>query len=161
MVFGHIPATPVVGPPQIEAEVEAEQVLVPSRVDTPAVAANIDEEDLDFGVHLVAHDNDNDNIENEDEIHKKEEGDVGFGSPDVYDVQKLIEMCLEDPGTDVEHEAYDEVKQWKKDFNILVKIRIFFIVTHLSMFVLHIQISETFNAQKLNKDIGNMHKHTG
>ena len=27
-----------------------------------------------------------------------------------------IEMCHEDPGIDVEHEAHDEVKQLKKDY---------------------------------------------
>ena len=85
---------------------------VPSpRVDTPA-----DGEDVDFGFHFTACDDNNDNIENEDEIYNKEEGDVGFGSPDIYDVQELIEMCLEDPGIDVEHEAHDKVKQLKKDY---------------------------------------------
>ena len=58
LAFGHIPATPVVAPPPVEAEeVEAEQVIVPSRVvDTPA------EEDVEFGVHLTAHDNNDDDI---------------------------------------------------------------------------------------------------
>ena len=28
-----------------------------------------------------------------------------FGSPDIYDVQELIELCLEDPGIDIEHNA--------------------------------------------------------
>jgi len=111
--FGHIPVTPA--PPPRETEEEAEKVLVPERVDATGVAANSDEAELDFGVHLTAHD-DEDDIENEDEIYNEEEGDVGFGSPDIYDVQELIELCLEDPGIDVEHEAHDEVKQLKKDY---------------------------------------------
>ena len=147
LAFGHIPATPV------EAEqVEAEQVLVPSRVDTPA------EEDVDFGVHLTAHDDNNDNIENEDEIFNKEEGHVGFGSPDIDDVQELIEMCLEDPGVDVEHEVHDEEKQLKKEY-VGKYSKISYCYSLVIFFALHIQISETFHAQKLDKDMGNIQKH--
>ena len=32
----------------------------------------------------------------------------------IYDVHELIELCLEDPGIDVEHDAHDEVNQIKK-----------------------------------------------
>ncbi len=41
---------------------------------------------------------------------------VVFGSPDLYDVQELIELSLEDSGIEVEFETNDEVKQLKKDY---------------------------------------------
>ena len=113
----------VVAPPR-EAEV------VPA-----ATVANRDV-DVDFGVHWTEHDNNNDANENKDKIHNEEEGDVRFSSTDIYDVQELIELCLEDLGVNVEHKARDEVKQLKK--SALVKIRKCPIVTHLLTFFLHL-----------------------
>ena len=57
-------------------------------------------------------DND-DEIENE--IHDANGGDVGFGSPDLYDRKQLMELLTEDPGMEVKHEAHDKVKQLEKD----------------------------------------------
>ena len=57
---------------------------------------------------------DDDNSFGNDYIYNEDEGNVDFGSPDLYDVQELIEISLEDVGIEVEHEAYDEVKQLKK-----------------------------------------------
>ena len=55
-------------------------------------------------------------IENED-IYNEDEGTVDFGSPDLYDVQELIELSLEDAGIGVlENEVPDEVKQLNKDY---------------------------------------------
>ena len=62
---------------------------------------------------MTQHDDD-DNTE--DKIYNENEGAVGFVSPDLFDEQELIELSLEDHGIEVEHEAYDEVKQLKKDY---------------------------------------------
>ena len=108
--FGHIPA--------VEAEAEA----------APVALVN-DDDDNNFGVHMTGRDDD-DEIENE--IYDANEGDVGFGSPDLYDIKELIELSTEDPGIEVEHEAHDEVKQLKKDY--IGKVQKFHIVTHLLIF---------------------------
>ena len=106
--FGHIPAVePAVIAEADEVEVEAEAALV----------ALVNEDDNNnFGVHMAGRDDDNEiENENENELYDANEGDVGFGSPDLYNVKELIELSTEDPGIEVEHKAHDEVKQLKKD----------------------------------------------
>ena len=72
--------------PPAEAEAEVAPVAP-----VTLVALNGDGDELDFGVHLTGRGNDGNN---EDEIYNEDEGDVAFGSPDLYDVKELIELCL-------------------------------------------------------------------
>ena len=46
----------------------------------------------------------------EEEIWNVDEGNFGFNSSNVYNVQKLIEPILEDPVIKVESSTNDEVK---------------------------------------------------
>ena len=114
--FGHIPA---VEPPVI---VEADKVEAEAAVAPVALGALINEdEDNNFGVHMTGRDDDDDDEienenENENELYDANDGDVGFSSPDLYDIKELIELLTEDPGIAVEHEAHDKVKQLKKDY---------------------------------------------
>ena len=85
LAFGHILAVV----PQAEWEAEAAPVA-------PIPPPNRDDEDLDFGLLLIGRDND-DSVENED-IYDEDEGNVGFGSLDLYHAQELIELSLEDAG---------------------------------------------------------------
>ena len=84
---------------------------IPAVVAAP-VALNEDE-DVDFVVYLTRHDND-DNINNK--IYDTNEGDVGFGSPDLYHIRKMIELLNGDPGIETKYEAHDKEKQLKKDY---------------------------------------------
>ena len=73
LVFGHIISAVV--SPVIVAPAEREAEAAP-------VVLNEDEDkDVDFGVHHLTGHGDDDNIDNE--IYDKNEGDVGFGTPDL------------------------------------------------------------------------------
>ena len=61
-------------------------------------------------------DNEEVNDEVEDDLINDDEGNVGFGSPDYYDVKELIGLSLEDRDIGAEHKSQDEVKQPKKDY---------------------------------------------
>ena len=54
--------------------------------------------------------------EQEEKRYDEAEGIVGFGYLDLYNVQELIELTLEEPGIGVDYESNDVVKQLKKDF---------------------------------------------
>ena len=77
LVFGHIISAVVspviVAPAEREAEAEAEAA--------PVVLNEDEDKDVDFGVHHLTGHGDDDNIDNE--IYDKNEGDVGFGTPDL------------------------------------------------------------------------------
>jgi len=83
---------------------------------TEAVDGDLD--DLHFGTHMTGKDDDNE--DEDEEIFDRNEGNIGFGSPDYYDVEELIELALEDPAFDGEcdREPKDEVKQLKDDYYI-------------------------------------------
>ena len=67
---------------------------------------------VDFEVHMAGRDNDD--IDNE--IYDTNEGDVGFGSPNLHNMEESTELLTEDPGIEVEHDAHDKVKQLKNDY---------------------------------------------
>ena len=49
-----------------------------------------------------------------EDLFNDDEGNVGFGSPEFYDVKELIELSLEDADIGAKDESQDEVKQVKK-----------------------------------------------
>ena len=69
----------------------------------------------------------------------------------VYDVKELIELPIENPGIEVEHEAHEKVKQLTG--TTLEKVQKNCFATHLLIFYFMFRNLETYNAQKLNKDI--------
>ena len=72
--FGHIPA--------VEPPVIAEADEVEAEAEAASVALVNEDDDNNFRVHMTGRDDD-DEIENENELYDANEGDVGFGSPDL------------------------------------------------------------------------------
>ena len=100
--FGHIPTTET--PAEVANEKEPPQ--------------NQDEDDVGIAVHMADREDDDEDMNNEgvEDLFNDDEGNVGFGSPDFYDVKELIELSLEDADIGAEYESQDEVKQLKKDY---------------------------------------------
>ena len=101
--FGHIPTT------ETPAEVANNEKEPPQ---------NQDDDDVGIAVHMADREDDADEDVNEgvEDLFNDDEGNVGFGSPDFYDVKELIELSLEDADIGAEYESQDEVKQLKKDY---------------------------------------------
>ena len=102
--FRHIPIT--------------ETPEVPNEADGNSQEPQQDEDDVGIAVHMTDWDKHDEepNDEVEDDLINDNEGNVGFGSPDFYDVQELIELSHENSDVGAEHESQDGVKQpLKKD----------------------------------------------
>ncbi len=67
-----------------------------------------DEDDVGMAVQMADCDEDDDeepNDEVQEDLFNDDEGNVGFGSPDYYDVKELRELSLEDPDIGAEHKS--------------------------------------------------------
>lgn len=98
---------------------------IPIREETPELPneaadrqeSQQDEDDVDMAVQMADRAEDDDeelNDEVEEDLFNDDEGNVGFGPPDYYDVEEMIELSLEDPDMiGAEHKSQDEVKKLK------------------------------------------------
>ena len=79
---------------------------------------NQDEDDVGIAVHMADCEDDDKDVNNErvEDLFNDNEGNVGFGYPNFYDVKELIELSLEDADIGAEYELQDEVKQLKKEY---------------------------------------------
>jgi hypothetical protein len=118
VAFGNI-AVPTLESPLPEIRPPPELPPLPA-VSTVATTEALDEDldDLNFGTHMTGQDDDNE--DEDEEIFDRNNGNIGFGSTDYYDIEELIELALEDPAFDeeCEREPKDEVKQLKDDYYI-------------------------------------------
>ena len=147
--FGHVPTT------ETPAEVANEK----------GPPQNQDEDGIGIAVHMADREDEDKDVNNEgvEDLFDDNEGNVGFGSLDFYDVKELIELSLEDADIGAEYESQDEVKQLKKDY--IVKnskisyhyslINFLFYIFKFDKYIMHkswIQSLRTYNMMKNEKD---------
>ena len=103
--FRHVPIT------------EPPEVVPNNETDGNIEESQQDEDDIGIAVHMADRDDEEEGMNDDvEDIFNNDEGNVGFGSPDFYDVKELIELSIEDADIGAEHESQDEIKQLKKDY---------------------------------------------